>query len=188
MTARQRMALIVGGVGTTLIFLSVWHLTCGITELTQTPVLLSLLLAIGIDLGLVVTEFAELIAPADAAVGRWARRYMVTATILSAVINSYEFYHRAPDGVGRVLAVAFGISVPCFIFTLGKVAGYLWNPENVSSVSLKAVGLKAKAIVPPSSTKASKATTRQAERRSDRIGGATSISADLGSKKLRPEL
>lgn len=125
--ARRRVAYVVGSVGIALIFLSVWHLTEGITILTQTPWFLSLLLAIGIDLGLVATEFAELVAMNDAQVQRWAYRYMVAATVLSAVINSYEFYARAPEGLGRVLAVVFGISVPCFFFTLGKVAGYLWR-------------------------------------------------------------
>lgn len=129
MTSRQRMSLLVGAVGTSLLFLSVWHLTCGIAELTKTPVFLSLLLGIGIDLGLVATEFAELVATEDLNVGRWARRYMVAATVLSAVINSYEFYARAPEGIGRVLAVVFGVAVPCFVFALGKVSGHLWNGE-----------------------------------------------------------
>jgi hypothetical protein len=68
----------------------VYHLTCAVSTLTGSPLVLAVLLAIGIDLGLVASEVADMILE-DKAVQRWSRCYMAMATVLSMLLNSYEF-------------------------------------------------------------------------------------------------
>ncbi|HMP57724.1 MAG TPA: hypothetical protein PKD86_00100 [Gemmatales bacterium] len=89
--ANQRVALLLGGVAALLVALSVYHLTCGIATLTGSPIALALLLAVGIDIGLVASEVAEVLGHADDEVKRWSRVYMAMATVMSMLLNSYEF-------------------------------------------------------------------------------------------------
>src|SRR5690242_19066399 len=58
LTARRRVALAVGGVGTAVLLLSVWHCTEALALLTGAPLALAALLAVGIDCGLVACEVA----------------------------------------------------------------------------------------------------------------------------------
>jgi hypothetical protein len=99
--------VLLGGVAAGLVFLSVYLLTCAVSTLTGSPLLLAILLAVGIDLGLVACEVAEMITD-DKTVRRWSRCYMLMATIMSMVLSSYEFAAHAPDNwFSKALSVAW---------------------------------------------------------------------------------
>lgn len=122
----QTVAKCVGGIATLLIALSVWHLTCAISTLTGSAFVLAILLAIGIDLGLVASEIAELVAHHSTTVAKWARGYMGMATVLSIILNAYEFAEKAPDGLlTQGLAITFGVLLPIMIFVLARIAAHL---------------------------------------------------------------
>lgn len=126
--ARKRVALVLGSVAAGLVFLSVYHLTCAISTLTGSPLVLAVLLAVGIDLGLVASEVAEMIAENDVTVRRWSRVYMAMATVLSMLLNAYEFAAHAPDQwFSKTLSVGFGLALPLMVYLLAKQAGGLWH-------------------------------------------------------------
>lgn len=126
--ACQTVAKIVGGIASLLVVLSVWHLTEAIGTLTGSPIALALLMAIGIDLGLIASEIAELVAHGNNLVARWARAYMFKATVLSIILNAYEFAASAPEGaLTKGLAIAFGVLLPIMIFVLARIAAHLYQ-------------------------------------------------------------
>lgn len=123
---KQRTAILLGSVAAGLVFLSVYHLTCAVSTLTGSPLVLAVLLAVGIDLGLVASEVADMISE-DKAVQRWSRCYMAMATVLSMLLNSYEFAAHAPDHwFSKALSVSFGLALPVMIYVLARQADGLW--------------------------------------------------------------
>ena len=127
--AKQRTAVLLGSVAAGLVFLSVYHLTCAVSTLTGSPLVLAVLLAVGIDLGLVASEVAEMIAE-DKAVRGWSKVYMAMATVLSMLLNSYEFCAHAPDHwFSKALSVGFGLVLPVMIYVLARQAGGLWSKK-----------------------------------------------------------
>ena len=125
--ANQRVALLLGGVAALLVALSVYHLTCGIATLTGSPIALALLLAVGIDIGLVASEVAEVLGHADDEVKRWSRVYMAMATVMSMLLNSYEFAAHAPQQLfSQALSVAFGLALPVMVWVLARQGMKLW--------------------------------------------------------------
>lgn len=124
--ACQFVAKCIGAVATLLVALSVWHLTCAVSTLTGSIFILSLFLAVGIDLGLIASELAELVAIGNVIVARWARAYMIKATVLSMALNAYEFAAHAPSStLSQSLAITFGILLPLMIFILARIAAHL---------------------------------------------------------------
>lgn len=123
LTARRRIALAVGGVGTFLLALSVWHCTEALAALTGSPIALALLLAVGIDCGMVACEVASLASAGPAR--RWADGYVAVAVALSALLNSWASGANATGSAW--LAYAVGALIPLLVFGLGKVAGHLWS-------------------------------------------------------------
>jgi hypothetical protein len=59
---RQRLALVVGGVGCFVLSLSLWHCTEALSVVTGSPPALAFLLAVGIDCGLVACEVNGILA------------------------------------------------------------------------------------------------------------------------------
>jgi hypothetical protein len=118
-----------GAVGVGVLGLSVAHVTESVALLTGSPRLLSGLLAVGIDAGMVASELAELAShgsPAGAPVRPWARGYTVAAVLLSVLLNAYAFgLHAAPGMVWA--AWLLGAVIPCLVYALGRVAGHLWQ-------------------------------------------------------------
>lgn len=124
---KQRVAVLLGGVAAGLVFLSVYHLTCAVSTLTGSPLVLAVLLAVGIDLGLVASEVCEMIAE-DKAVKAWSKGYMALATVLSMLLNAYEFAAHAPDHwFSKTLSVGFGLVLPVMVYVLARQAGGLWS-------------------------------------------------------------
>jgi hypothetical protein len=125
----RRLACLVGGVGVGVLGLSVTHCTESIGLLTGSHWLLSGLLAIGIDAGMVASELAELAAHGTKAaeqVKPWARGYTVAAVVLSILLNAYAFGLHAANGM-QWAAWLLGAAVPCLVYALGRVAGHLWQ-------------------------------------------------------------
>lgn len=127
LSPRRRMAIGVGCVGVAVLLLSVYHCTEAIALLTGSPILLAALFACGIDCGLVVTEMAAIIAAHDTVPNcrRWANAYIVTAVLLSMLLNSVASGLHAEQF--KLLAYGVGAIIPVLVFILGKVAGLLWE-------------------------------------------------------------
>lgn len=122
----EKLALIVGGVGTFVLMLSVWECTTALHSLTGMPILLAGLLAIGIDLGMVATEMAAIVAQQGSDAYKWAERYIALAVGLSVVLNAAAAAAHA-DGWLKLVAVPVGGVVPVFVYIAGRVAGALWT-------------------------------------------------------------
>jgi hypothetical protein len=86
LSARRRIALGVGGVGTFVLALSVSHCTDALVTLTGSSVWLAGLLAVGIDVGMVACEVATAVAGKSAR--QWGKWYVGLAVVLSMVLNA----------------------------------------------------------------------------------------------------
>jgi hypothetical protein len=106
-----------------LLALSLQHLAHGVMAITGCGWLEGLLLATGIDLGLVCTEAAAIVAtPAQARSIRGYVWAMITSTLaLSAGLNSWAFAQHS-EGVMVYASCAFGFFVPAAVFALSKIA------------------------------------------------------------------
>ena len=120
---RQRLALIVGSVGVFVLALSLVHCTQALAVLTGSPIVLALLLAIGIDAGMVAAELAAIVADGEA--HKWASRYVVAAVALSVGLNSFASAQHAERW--PVLAAIVGAVIPLLVYMLARVAGHLWR-------------------------------------------------------------
>ena len=123
LTGTQRVSLVVGGLGCFVLLLSVWHCTEALQSLTGSPFALAVLLAVGIDFGLVACEVGSIIGRGKAKL--WANRYIGLAVLLSSILNSYASGTHAEQMVW--LAYVVGTLIPVLVFILAKVAGYLWT-------------------------------------------------------------
>jgi hypothetical protein len=123
---RQRLALAVAGVATSLLFLSVWHCTESIAALTGSPLFLSLLLAIGIDAGMLVCEVSSVLV--EGKHRSPAQVYIVVTVLLSAGLNGMaNAAHAGPGPVAQGAAWVLGVAVPALVYTLARTAGHLWS-------------------------------------------------------------
>lgn len=126
-TPKQKLAMLLGGVASLLVLLSVYHLTCGIATLTGSPIMLALLLAIGIDVGLVASELCEMVCHEA---GQWAKVYMAMATVMSMALNAFEFAAHAPEGLlSKGLSIAFGLALPVMVWVLARQAIKCWQSK-----------------------------------------------------------
>ncbi len=129
MRSARRLAVVCGSVATGVLALSVVHCTQAIAGLTGSHWVLAMLLAIGIDAGMVAAEMAEVNAHgtnAERTVGRWARGYTIAAILLSMGLNSYAFSQHAQGGLVYA-AAALGVIIPGLVYGLGRVAAHLWK-------------------------------------------------------------
>lgn len=129
MRGAKRMAAAVGGIGAGVLALSVTHCTEAIGLLTGSDMLLSGLLAVGIDAGMVVSEMAEVAVhgtKAEAEVKPWARGYTIAAVLLSILLNAYSFGLHADTGMVWA-AWLLGACIPCGVYALGRQAAKLWT-------------------------------------------------------------
>jgi hypothetical protein len=125
----RRLAAGVGAVGVGVLGLSVAHCTESIGLLTGSHWVLSALLAVGIDAGMVSSELAELAAHGTKAaddIKPWTRGYTVAAVLLSVLLNAYAFGLHAADGM-QWAAWLLGAVIPGLVYALGRVAGHLWQ-------------------------------------------------------------
>ncbi len=128
LSPRRWMSVGVGCVGVAVLALSVVHCTEAIQALTHSGVILSLLLAVGVDAGMVVCELASIISAHDEKPGcrRWATCYIVLSVLLSCLLNGWASGHQVESDM-RIVAYGVGGLVPILVFVLGQVAGLLWE-------------------------------------------------------------
>ena len=125
-TARnQRVAMCgIGGVALTLVGLSLTHLTCGIEQVTGGSTLESAAMAVGVDLGFVALEVAQIIKlPAETArqVAKFAKPAIIGTILASMGLNAFGFACHA-SGLMVYPAVALGCAIPALIYALTRVA------------------------------------------------------------------
>ena len=123
----RREAIAAGGVGLvglTLIGLSRDHLVAGIELTTRSGPLEAWMMAIGIDLGFVACEVADLSCSTPALqrhVAKLTRPAIAGTMIGSAMMNAFAFANEA-EGYCRYAAIALGVAIPALICTLTKIA------------------------------------------------------------------
>lgn len=128
LSARRKIAVGVGCVGVAVLALSVVHCTEAIQALTHSGLILSVLLGLGIDAGLVMCELAAIISTHDTkpACRRWATCYILLSVLLSCLLNGWASGHQVESEM-RVVAYGVGGLVPILVFVLAQVAGLLWE-------------------------------------------------------------
>lgn len=124
MLKRQRIAAgAVGLVAVVLTGLSLSHLAHGIALVTNAPAIEAWAMAIGIDLGFVALELAQLCA-ARPAVRREIEQFTKPAIIgtlaASALMNGMAFGYAA-QGYMIYFAAALGVTIPALIYALSRV-------------------------------------------------------------------
>jgi hypothetical protein len=81
-------------------------------------------MAIGIDLGFIALEAAQLCAASERAaetIARWSKPAIVGTLAASAVMNALAFAAQA-DGLLVYPAAALGVAIPALIYCLSRVA------------------------------------------------------------------
>jgi hypothetical protein len=129
LTARQRIAALIGAVATAVLTLSLWHCTEALAALTGSPLVLSALLAIGIDAGLVACELGAIIG--DGRGKLWCECYVLLAIALSVALNAYASAHHAETMVA-VSAVVGGL-IPILVYVGFRAAGHLYRDRPEAS-------------------------------------------------------
>lgn len=126
---RQAMAsAAVGAVGLVLTGLSLSHLSHGVALATGVPQWEAWSMAIGIDLGFIGLECAQLCAATETVrktVSRYARPSIIATLAGSAVMNAFAF---ASGAVGWLVApaIALGLAIPALIYVLTRIAVAMW--------------------------------------------------------------
>lgn len=121
---QSRAAAAVGAVAMVLTGLSLHHLASGIELVTKAPTAEAWAMAIGIDLGFIALEGAQLCAASQAAakaIGRWSKPAIVGTLAASAVMNALAFAAQA-EGLLVYPAAALGLAIPALIYCLSRVA------------------------------------------------------------------
>jgi hypothetical protein len=122
---RQRWAAVaVAVVAVVLTGLSLAHLAAGIALVTKAPTWEAWSMAVGIDLGFIAMELAQLCAVSDAVrrdISRWSRPAILGTIVASAAMNALAFGAQA-DGWMIYPAVGLGVAVPALVYALSRVA------------------------------------------------------------------
>jgi len=121
---QQYAAAGVASVAVVLTALSLSHLAAGIALVTKAPAAEAWAMAVGIDLGFIALEAAQL-AAATTAIRRAISRYTVPAIVgtlsASGALNALAFAAKA-DGLLLYPAAALGIAIPGLIYALSRTA------------------------------------------------------------------
>ncbi|HEY1246208.1 MAG TPA: hypothetical protein VGF29_15385 [Hyphomicrobiaceae bacterium] len=121
---QTRAAAAVGAVAMVLTGLSLHHLASGIELVTKAPTPEAWAMAVGVDLGFIALEAAQLCAASAAAakaIGRYSKPAIVGTLAASAVMNALAFAAQA-EGLLVYPAAALGVAIPALIYCLSRVA------------------------------------------------------------------
>ncbi|WP_027521721.1 hypothetical protein [Bradyrhizobium sp. Ec3.3] len=128
--ARQRFAAYaVAGVALVLTGLSLSHLAAGVQMLSQGTTWHAWAMAVGIDLGFIGLELAQLCvttAELRRHVSRFADPAVKGTLIVSAAMNAYAFAIHAPSWPFIAAACLLGVSIPALIYVLTRVSVAMW--------------------------------------------------------------
>ena len=130
--ARKHKRQVLAGVGVaavagSLVALSLTHLAHGIEIVTASPSWEAWSMAVGIDLGFVGLEMAQLTAATDTvrkAIGGYVRPAIIGTLSGSAALNAFAFGSQAP-GWMLYPAVLLGLAIPALIYALTKIGALL---------------------------------------------------------------
>lgn len=108
--------------------LSLTHLSHGIELVTKAPSWEAWSMAVGIDLGFIVLELAQLVPMQDKTrnkIRSYIKCSIVGTLVGSALMNAFAFGMVA---VGWMLipAVALGLAIPALIYAMTRVGAQMW--------------------------------------------------------------
>lgn len=121
---QQAAAAAVASVAIVLTALSLAHLAHGIALVTNAPMIEAWCMAVGIDLGFIALELAQLCAATPAIrrnVERFSRPAIVGTLAASAVMNALAFGSAAEGNLAYV-AAALGVAIPAMVYALSRTA------------------------------------------------------------------
>lgn len=130
-TLRTYLGYVVGGIGVAIIVLSIIHCKDAIEVLTGSHWSLALLLAIGIDAGLVACKVCSVVIKEDEELHTWADRYVYLAIAISILLNVVAFVLHGNQGlvlpfaVKLVSQIVLGFVIPTLAFIISRVVGKL---------------------------------------------------------------
>lgn len=122
--AAGAVALLAGS----LTFLSVHHLAFGYQAVTGCEHWEAIVSAIGIDVGFLLLELAQLATVRDTTlrfVARWANPAIGVTLAGSAALNSFAFMQGAAGPFAVAAAALMGCFLPGFIYVLTRVSAHL---------------------------------------------------------------
>ena len=121
---QQWSAIAVALVAVVLTLLSLTHLAHGIVLVTHAPLWEAVAMAVGIDLGFIALEIAQLCAATPAVrreVSRWTGPAIIGTLVVSGVLNGVAFGAQA-TGWMVYPAAGLGVAIPALIYALSRVA------------------------------------------------------------------
>src|SRR5258707_694749 len=119
----------IGTVAVTLTALSLSHLSHGIEIVTGAQSWESWAMAVGIDLGFVALELAQIATVADRVrkqIGKYARPAILGTLVGSAGMNAFAFAAQTVNPYMMAAAVTLGIAIPALIYPLTGVGAALY--------------------------------------------------------------
>lgn len=126
---RQAMAASwVGLVALTLTALSLTHLADGISMVTHASCIQAWSMAVGIDLGFIALEVAQMSASTPTVqkqINRWAKPAVIITIAVSAIMNAFAFGGQA-TGSFVYAAWGLGVAIPALIYVLTRVGVDMW--------------------------------------------------------------
>jgi hypothetical protein len=129
--AVKRQAMTATGIGVvaaTLTGLSLSHLAHGIELVTASPSWQAWAMAVGIDLGFVALELAQVTISDKLrkSVSRYSQPAIVGTLCGSAALNAFAFAGNAQGPVMQIAGVVMGIAVPALIYALTRVGAAIY--------------------------------------------------------------
>jgi hypothetical protein len=122
-------AAAIGAVAVTLTTLSLSHLAHGITIVTGANGWEAWAMAVGIDLGFVALELAQIATVSDKVrkqVSRFAKPAIIGTLIGSAGMNAFAFVAQTVSPWMMSAAITLGIAIPALIYALTRVGAALY--------------------------------------------------------------
>jgi len=118
----------IGVVASTLTALSLTHLAHGISIVTSAPAWESWAMAIGIDLGFVALEGAQLTSTSEKLrreVIKYTKPAIIGTLTGSAVMNAFAFSAQT-SGWMTGAAIVLGLAIPALIYALTRIGGAMY--------------------------------------------------------------
>jgi hypothetical protein len=118
----------IGVVASTLTVLSLTHLAHGISIVTAAPAWESWAMAIGIDLGFVALEGAQLTSTSEKLrreVIKYTKPAIIGTLSGSAVMNAFAFSSQT-SGWMTGAAIVLGVAIPSLIYALTRIGGAMY--------------------------------------------------------------
>ena len=118
------IATVIGGVALVLTGLSLNHLASGITVVTGCPMWQGWAMGVGIDLGFVALELAQLMVGQNVLrqIAAYANPAIVGTLAGSAALNAMAFASQASNPWQMAAGIALGVAIPALVYALTKVA------------------------------------------------------------------